>query len=73
MNAKITRQQLAEKVLAGRAILVEALPEQHYLDRHLPGALHLPHDQASALAPKRSSATRTSAVAESSSLVHPPA
>ncbi len=51
MNPKITRQQLAEKVLAGRVILVEALPEQHYLDRHLPGALRLPHDQAAALAP----------------------
>ena len=27
-----------------RPILVEALPEKYYRDRHLPGALHLPHD-----------------------------
>jgi rhodanese-related sulfurtransferase len=51
MTSKITRQQLAEKILAGRVVLVEALPEKYYVDRHLPGALHLPHDQAEALAP----------------------
>ena len=51
MSNRITRQQLAEKVLAGRVVLVEALPERYYVDRHLPGALHLPHDQVAALAP----------------------
>lgn len=51
MATRITRAQLAEKVLAGRVVLVEALPERHYVDRHLPGALHLPHDQVAALAP----------------------
>jgi rhodanese-related sulfurtransferase len=51
MNVKITRLQLAEKILTGRIVLVEALPEKYYVDRHLPGALHLPHDQVAALAP----------------------
>lgn len=52
MIAKITRPQLAEEVLAGRAVLVEALPEKYYADWHLPGARHLPHDQVDALAPR---------------------
>lgn len=51
MLNKITRPQLAEKVLAGRAVLVEALPQKYYADFHLPGARHLPHDQVEALAP----------------------
>ena len=51
MANRITRPQLAEKILAGHTILVEALPERHYLDRHLPGALHLPHDEVPTLAP----------------------
>jgi rhodanese-related sulfurtransferase len=50
MIRKITRQQLAEKVLAGRIVLVEALPEKYFIDSHLPGARHLPHDQVAALA-----------------------
>lgn len=53
MFSKTTRQQLAEKVLAGKAVLVEALPEKYYTDSHLPGARHLPHDQIEALAPQR--------------------
>ena len=32
-------------------VLVEALPESYYRDRHLPGALNIPHDQVDALAP----------------------
>ena len=31
MATRITRAQLAEKVLAGRVVLVEALPERHYV------------------------------------------
>lgn len=50
MLTKITRPQLAEKVLAGRAVLVEALPQKYYADFHLPGARHLPHDQVDTLA-----------------------
>ena len=50
MLTKITRSQIAEKVLAGRAVLVEALPHKYYADSHLPGARHLPHDQVDSLA-----------------------
>lgn len=51
MSNRITRQQLAEKIRAGRVVVVEALPERYYVDSHLPGALHLPHDQVGELAP----------------------
>lgn len=37
---------------ARRPVLVEALPEKYYAAQHLPGALHLPHDQVDALAPR---------------------
>ena len=50
MPSKITRPQIAEKVLAGRAVLVEALPQKYFADSHLPGARNLPHDQVDALA-----------------------
>jgi rhodanese-related sulfurtransferase len=30
--------------------LLEALPERYYADKHLPGALHFPHDQVDQLA-----------------------
>jgi rhodanese-related sulfurtransferase len=52
MISKTTRQQLAEKVLAGRTVLVEALPRKYFADSHLPGARHLPHDEVEALAPR---------------------
>ena len=32
--------------------LLEALPERYYADKHLPGALHFPHDQVDQLAPE---------------------
>src|SRR3974377_705345 len=32
-------------------VLLEALPANYYLDGHLAGALHFPHDRARALAP----------------------
>ena len=50
MFTKIPRAQLAEKILAGHTVLVEALPEKYFVDAHLPGARHLPHDQVEALA-----------------------
>lgn len=34
-------------------VLVEALPEKYYRDGHLPGAIHLPHDQVRELAASR--------------------
>jgi rhodanese-related sulfurtransferase len=33
-------------------VLIEALPERYYLEGHLPGALHLPHDRVRELAPR---------------------
>lgn len=32
--------------------VVEALPEKYFRDWHLPGALHMPHDQVIELAPR---------------------
>jgi len=32
-------------------VLLEALPAKYYLDGHLAGALHFPHDRARSLAP----------------------
>jgi rhodanese-related sulfurtransferase len=53
MNRTITREELHRKLLsATRPTLVEALPEKYYADKHLPGALNLPHDRVDALAPK---------------------
>ena len=31
--------------------IIEALPESHYLEEHLPGALNMPHDRTQELAP----------------------
>ncbi len=39
------------KSLLGRVQLVEALPLEYYRKAHLPGALHMPHDETAALAP----------------------
>ena len=56
MTQVITRESLQSRMQHG-AILVEALPEKYYRDWHLPGALHMPHDQvrqlASALLPDK--------------------
>jgi rhodanese-related sulfurtransferase len=53
MNRTITREELHRKLVsATRPTLVEALPEKYYADKHLPGALNLPHDRVDALAPK---------------------
>ncbi|MCI0430241.1 MAG: rhodanese-like domain-containing protein [Rhodospirillales bacterium] len=52
MVAKITRDELKAKLDRGEAVtLVEALPPRYFLDRHLPGAINLPHDQVETLAP----------------------
>lgn len=52
MVTKITRNELKAKIDRGDDFyLVEALPEKYYRDAHLPGALHLPHDQVGQLAP----------------------
>jgi rhodanese-related sulfurtransferase len=51
MNRTISREELRIKLSsANRPVLVEALPEKYYVAQHLPGALHLPHDQVDVLA-----------------------
>lgn len=51
MSRTITREELRIKLSsASRPLLVEALPEKYYAAKHLPGSLHLPHDQVDALA-----------------------
>ena len=52
MVSKISRDELKDR-LAGpnRPILVEALPEKYYQDKHLPGAINIPHDRIDELAP----------------------
>jgi rhodanese-related sulfurtransferase len=51
MSRTINREELRIKLSsANRPALVEALPEKYYAAQHLPGALHLPHDEVDALA-----------------------
>jgi rhodanese-related sulfurtransferase len=53
MVATITRDELKAKLDRGdKFILVETLPESTYQQSHLPGAIHLPPDQLSELAPQ---------------------
>jgi rhodanese-related sulfurtransferase len=52
MVPTISRDALKAKLDAGEPVtLVEALPERHFRDAHLPGAVNLPHDAVDALAP----------------------
>ena len=52
MIGRITRQELRAKLERREGVtLAEALPPRYFLDKHLPGALNLPHDQVDALAP----------------------
>ncbi len=52
MVEKITRDELKARLDRGeRTVLVEALPPKSFLDKHLPGAVNIPHDQVDALAP----------------------
>ena len=54
MIRHITRNEIVDHLEAQRPMtLVEALPEKHYRDGHLPGAVHLPHDQVRELAAAR--------------------
>ena len=51
MIKQLTLAQLQVRLAANPAItLLEALPEKYYQDGHLPGALHMPHDQTRQLA-----------------------
>jgi rhodanese-related sulfurtransferase len=49
-NRTITREEL--RAALGTVTVVEALPEMYYRKAHLPGALHLPHDEVDARAPR---------------------
>ncbi|MDX1512216.1 MAG: rhodanese-like domain-containing protein [Gammaproteobacteria bacterium] len=53
MTAKITREELKQKLDAGEDfVLVEALPEKYWKKGHIPGAINLPHDRIESLAPQ---------------------
>lgn len=61
MIQTISRAALKSLMDAGSPLtLVEALPEKYYQAEHLPGAIHLPHDElgakAEALIPDRTAA-----------------
>lgn len=46
MTRTVTRDELQSRITNGIApILIEALPEKHYQEGHLPGARHLPHEE----------------------------
>ena len=52
MNHTIYREELLRKLLSdARPTVVEALPEKYYADKHLPGAVNIPHDKVDELAP----------------------
>jgi rhodanese-related sulfurtransferase len=52
MFSTISRDALKAKLDAREpVVLVEALPERHFRDAHLPGAINLPHDEVDARAP----------------------
>lgn len=54
MARKITLEQLRARLDSGDPItLVEALAPMYYDERHLPGALNIPHDQVDELAAER--------------------
>ncbi|MBX9963404.1 MAG: rhodanese-like domain-containing protein [Burkholderiales bacterium] len=51
MNQTISREALAASLQSATPpVVLEALPEKYYAQKHLPGALHMPHDQVDALA-----------------------
>ncbi len=52
MSHLISRTDLQRKIAARQVTVVEALPPKYFNDKHLPGALNLPHDQVAGLAPR---------------------
>jgi rhodanese-related sulfurtransferase/ketosteroid isomerase-like protein len=52
MVNRIGREELKSKLDSGeKVVVIEALPASYYYEKHLPGALNLPHDQVDELAP----------------------
>jgi rhodanese-related sulfurtransferase len=47
----VTREELQTMLASSPPIVLEALPPKYFLDGHLPGARHFPHDHARSLAP----------------------
>jgi len=53
MTHTITREELLRKLASATPpTLLEALPEKYYADKHLPGAINMPHDKVNNLAPR---------------------
>lgn len=53
MPKSVTRDEIkAGLETEAGPVLVEALPEKYFQDGHLPGAVHIPHDEVNALASK---------------------
>jgi len=51
MPQEIARDELQTLLSNGqKPILIEALPARYFLDNHLPGAIHMPHDRTAELA-----------------------
>lgn len=51
MVERISREELKAKIDADNGlVVVEALPEKYYAERHLPGAINIPHDRVDELA-----------------------
>lgn len=52
MSHTISRSELQTNLASGNPpVLLEALPAKYFLEGHLPGARHMPHDEVKALAP----------------------
>ena len=49
----IQRDTLQHLLQQQRVVVAEALPQRYFDSGHLPGAVHLPHDQIDALAASR--------------------
>lgn len=50
MTELISRDELHRAIQGGEVIVIDALPESHYRDRHLPGAINLVEDDVAAKA-----------------------
>ncbi len=53
MTDPISRAELRRKLEGrDRPVVIEALPAKYYEERHLPGAINIPHDAVELAAPK---------------------
>ncbi len=53
MPKTINRDELNRRIFHGDApVVLEALPEKYFIDGHLPGAKHMPHDEVKERAAK---------------------